>query len=66
MYPGRRRDYLHRGPDPRDTSVAGAHQRRILLYKYLPGFQALAACYRQAHAPDYLLDMTDEERATLG
>jgi hypothetical protein len=44
----------------------GAHQRRTLIYKYSPGFQALAAGYHQAHAPDYLLDMTDEERAMLG
>jgi len=44
----------------------GAHQRRTLIYKYSPGFQALAAGYHQAQAPDYLLDMTDEERAMLG
>ena len=44
----------------------GAHQRRTLIYKYSPGFQALAAGYHQVHAPAYLLDMTDEERAMLG
>ena len=44
----------------------GAHQRRTLIYKYSPGFQAVAAGYHQAQAPDYLLDMPDEERAMLG
>ena len=52
---------------PHGTLVCqGAHQRRTLIYKYSPGFQAVAAGYHQAQAPDYLLDMTDEERAMLG
>ncbi len=43
----------------------GAHQRRSLLYRYSPRFQALAPGFHQTHAPDYLLDMSDEERAML-
>lgn len=42
------------------------HQRRSLLYKYSPSFQACAPGYHQAQAPDYLLDMSAEERAMLG
>ena len=32
--------YLHRSTDSRYTSMAGEHQRRSLIYKYSPSFQA--------------------------
>ncbi len=43
----------------------GEHQRRSLIYKYSPFFQAHAPGYHQTQIPDYILDMSDEERAML-
>ena len=43
----------------------GEHQRRTLIYKYSPSFQAHAPGYHQTQVPDYILDMSDEERAML-
>ena len=43
----------------------GEHQRRALIYKYSPGFQAHAPGYHEVEYPDYSLDMTDEQRALL-
>ena len=43
----------------------GEHQRRSLIYKYSPSFQAHAPGYHQTQVPDYILDMSDEERAML-
>ena len=41
------------------------HQRRALLYKFSPGFQAYSQGAHQVTYPDYIEDMTPEERAVL-
>jgi ectoine hydroxylase-related dioxygenase (phytanoyl-CoA dioxygenase family) len=43
----------------------GDHQRWSLLYKYSPSFQAHAPGTHQAVVPDYILDMSEQERAML-
>ena len=41
------------------------HQRRALLYKFSPGFQAYSAGAHQITYPDYIEDMTPEQRAVM-
>ena len=41
------------------------HQRRVLLYKFSPGFQAYSQGTHQVTYPDYIEDMTAEERAMM-
>ncbi|MEE3193077.1 MAG: phytanoyl-CoA dioxygenase family protein [Candidatus Poribacteria bacterium] len=41
------------------------HQRRALLYKFSPGFQAYSQGAHQVTYPDYIEDMTPEERAVM-
>ena len=43
----------------------GKHQRRALLYKFSPGFQAYSAGQHEISYPDYIEDMTEEERAVM-
>ena len=43
----------------------GDHQRRTMIYKYSPRFQAHAPGYHQATFPDYVDDMTPEQRQLL-
>jgi hypothetical protein len=43
----------------------GEHQRRCLLYKYSPRFQYVAQGYHQSQVPDFMQDMTDEQRAMM-
>ena len=43
----------------------GEHQRRSLIYRYSPGFQACAPGYHEAVLPENLQDMTEEQRALL-
>ena len=43
----------------------GTHQRRALLYKFSPGFQAYSPGSHQVSFPDYILDMTEEQRAVM-
>jgi len=43
----------------------GTHQRRALLYKFSPGFQAYSAGAHQISYPDYIEDMTPEQRAVM-
>ena len=41
------------------------HQRRAVLYKFSPGFQAYSAGAHQITYPDYIEDMTPEQRAVM-
>ena len=41
------------------------HQRRALLYKFSPGFQAYSQGAHQVTYPDYIEDMTAEERTVM-
>jgi hypothetical protein len=41
------------------------HQRRALLYKFSPGFQAYSQGAHQVTYPDYIEDMSPEERAVM-
>jgi hypothetical protein len=43
----------------------GEHQRRALIYKYSPRFQYLAEGYHQTIYPDFIQDMTEEQRALM-
>ena len=43
----------------------GEHQRRCLLFKYSPRFQYVAKGYHEARVPDFMQDMTDEQRAMM-
>jgi hypothetical protein len=43
----------------------GDHQRRALIYKYSPRFQYVAEGYHQAAYPDFIKDMTEEQRAMM-
>ena len=43
----------------------GKHQRRALLFKFSPGFQAYSAGPHQISYPEYIEDMTEEERAVM-
>ncbi len=43
----------------------GKHQRRALLYKFSPGFQAYSAGAHQISYPDYIGDMTEAQRAVM-
>ena len=41
------------------------HERRALLYKFSPGFQAYSAGVHQISYPDFVEDMSEEERAVM-
>lgn len=41
------------------------HQRRALLYKFSPGYQAFSGGAHQNAFPDYIMDMTEEQRAVM-
>jgi hypothetical protein len=41
------------------------HQRRALLYKFSPGFQAYGSGPHEVSYPDYIEDMTEAERAIM-
>ena len=41
------------------------HQRRAVLYKFSPGFQAYSAGAHQITYPDYVEDMTPEQREVM-
>ena len=41
------------------------HERRALLYKFSPGFSAYSAGAHENSFPDYILDMTEEQRAVM-
>ena len=41
------------------------HQRRALLYKFSPGYQAFSGGAHEKLFPDYILDMTEEQRAVM-
>ena len=43
----------------------GKHQRRVLLYHYSPRYQAAFSVYHDITYPDYVADMTEEQRALL-
>ena len=43
----------------------GKHQRRAVLYKYSPGFQAYSGGPYKISYPDFVNDMTPEQRAVL-
>ena len=43
----------------------GDHQRRALLYKFSPGFQAYSAGAHEIAYPAYIEDMKEEERAVM-
>lgn len=43
----------------------GEHQRRTLIYRYTPGYQAFGRPYYISSYPDYVLDMTEEQRALM-
>lgn len=43
----------------------GKHQRRALLYKFSPAFQAYGAGAHTVSFPDYILDMTEAQRAVM-
>ena len=43
----------------------GKHQRRALLYKFSPGFQAYGKYAHEISFPDYILDMTEQQRAVM-
>ncbi len=43
----------------------GEHQRRALIYRYSPGFQHVAKGFHQAAHPDFIKDMTEEQRAMM-
>ena len=43
----------------------GKHQRRALLYKFSPAFQAYSAGAHNISYPDYIEDMTPEQRAVM-
>ena len=43
----------------------GDHQRRTMIYKYSPRFQAHTPGYHQVSFPDYIADMTPEEQQLL-
>ena len=42
-----------------------AHQRRALLYKFSPGFQAYSGGAHTITYPDYIQDMTEEQQAVM-
>ena len=42
-----------------------AHERRALLYKFSPGCLSYGAGPHEVVYPDYVADMTDEERAVM-
>jgi hypothetical protein len=41
------------------------HQRRALLYKFSPGFQSYGSGAHEVSYPEYIKDMTEEERAVM-
>ncbi|SVD60319.1 uncharacterized protein METZ01_LOCUS413173 [marine metagenome] len=43
----------------------GDHQRRALLYKFSPGYQAYSAGVHHVTYPDYIEDMTEQERTVM-
>ncbi len=43
----------------------GKHQRRVLLYHYSPRYQSAFSIYHDITYPDYVADMTEEQRALL-
>lgn len=43
----------------------GEHQRRVLLYKFSPGFQACDDGAHQISYPDYIEDMTKNQRTVM-
>ena len=43
----------------------GKHQRRALLYKFSPGFQAYSAGQHTISYPEYIEDMAPDERAVM-
>ena len=43
----------------------GDHQRRALLYKFSPGFQAYSAGAHEIAYPAYIEDMKEEERSVV-
>jgi ectoine hydroxylase-related dioxygenase (phytanoyl-CoA dioxygenase family) len=43
----------------------GRHERRALLYKFSPGFQAYSAGQHTITYPDFIEDMAPEERAVM-
>jgi len=43
----------------------GKHQRRALLYKFSPGFQAFGSGHHEVTYPDYVADMTEEQRQVM-
>ena len=47
------------------TPWKAAHERRALLYKFSPGFQAYSAGVHQISYPDFVEDMSEEERAVM-
>jgi ectoine hydroxylase-related dioxygenase (phytanoyl-CoA dioxygenase family) len=52
--------------DPRHSLPRnGDHQRRALLYKFSPGFQAYSAGAHEIAYPAYIEDMKEEERAVM-
>ena len=42
-----------------------SHQRRALLYKFSPGFQAYSAGAHRIDYPDYIEDMSPEQREVM-
>ncbi len=43
----------------------GKHERRAVLYKFSPGFQAYGGGAHEISYPDYIEDMAEEERAVM-
>ena len=44
---------------------SGKHQRRALLYKFSPSFQAFASGAHSVTYPEYIKEMTDAQRAVM-
>ena len=42
-----------------------AHQRRALLYKFSPGYQAFSGGSHNIDYPEYIEDMSAEQRAVM-
>lgn len=43
----------------------GKHQRRALLYKFSPGYQAYSVGAHTVSFPGYIQDMTEEQQAVM-
>ena len=43
----------------------GKHERRAVLYKFSPGFQAYSGGSHEISYPDYIEDMNEDERAVM-